>query len=71
MPVSKPTKPAPNDAIKPLLTVKEASQLLHIHHNTLRRWNDMGLIKSTRLGPRRDRRFKQEDIVAILVELGS
>lgn len=51
-----------------LLTVKEASRLLHIHENTLRRWNDTGLIKATRLGPRGDRRFRQEDIVAILVE---
>ena len=53
---------------KRLLTVKEASRLLHIHENTLRRWNDIGLIKATRLGPRGDRRFRQEDIVSILVE---
>jgi len=68
MSVSVVAEPARNDASEPLLTVKEASQLLHVHVNTVRRWNDLGLIKASRLGPRRDRRFKQEDIVAILVE---
>lgn len=66
--VSKAAELARNDASKPLLTVKEASQLLRVHGNTLRRWNNSGLIKAARLGPRRDRRFKREDIVAILVE---
>lgn len=68
MPVSRITKSALNDVRKPLLTVTEACEILHIHQNTLRRWNDQGLVKSIRLGPRGDRRFRQEDIVAIIVE---
>ncbi len=51
------------------LTVTEAAHLLHIHVNTVRRWSNLGMIKSYRIGPRRDRRFWKEDITALLVEL--
>jgi len=45
-----------------LLTVREVAELLHVHSNTARRWSDLGLIKSYRVGPRGDRRFKAEDL---------
>jgi excisionase family DNA binding protein len=51
-----------------LLTVREVSQILHVHSNTLRRWSDLGIIKAYRIGPRGDRRFKQEDIDLLLLE---
>ncbi|MBU2534716.1 MAG: helix-turn-helix domain-containing protein [Chloroflexota bacterium] len=51
------------------LTVTEAARLLHIHVNTVRRWSNLGIIKSYRIGPRLDRRFWKEDITALLVEL--
>ena len=51
-----------------MLTVREVSQILHVHSNTLRRWSDLGLIKAYRIGPRGDRRFKQEDIDLLLLE---
>ena len=51
-----------------LLTVREVSQILHVHSNTLRRWSDQGIIKAYRIGPRGDRRFKQEDINLLLME---
>ena len=44
------------------LTVREVAELLHVHSNTARRWSDLGLIKSYRVGPRGDRRFKAEDL---------
>ena len=47
-----------------MLTVREVSELLHLHPHTIRRWADEGLIKAYRIGPRRDRRFKREDIAA-------
>ena len=49
-----------------LVTVREASQILHIHPNTLRKWSDQGLIPSCRIGQRRDRRFAVEDLLAFL-----
>ena len=51
-----------------MLTVREVSQILHVHSNTLRRWSDQGIIKAYRIGPRGDRRFKQEDINLLLME---
>ena len=48
-----------------MLTLREVSKLLHLHPNTIRRWADEGLIKAYRIGSRRDRRFKREDIAAI------
>jgi len=45
-----------------LLTVREVADLLHVHTNTVRGWSDLGLIKSYRVGPRGDRRFKAKDI---------
>ena len=51
-----------------MLTVREVSQLLHVHSNTLRRWSDQGVIKAYRIGPRGDRRFQAEDIAVLLLE---
>lgn len=51
-----------------MLTVREVSEILHIHGNTLRRWSDRGIIKAYRIGPRGDRRFKAEDIAGLLQE---
>jgi len=56
------------EAIGTLLTTSEASRLLHIHGNTLRRWGELGIIKVYRIGPRGDRRFKAEDLAAFLIE---
>jgi len=49
-----------------LLTVQKVSELLNVHPNTVRQWSDQGLLKSYRIGPRGDRRFRQEDINSFL-----
>lgn len=49
-----------------MLTIREASRLLHIHRSTMRRWSDQGILKAYRIGPRGDRRFKLEDITILL-----
>ena len=46
-----------------MLTVREASQVLSVHPNTLRKWSDRGMIPSFRIGNRRDRRFAMSDLV--------
>ena len=50
-----------------MLTVREVSRLLHVHNNTLRRWTDQGIVKAYRIGPRRDRRFRAEDVALLLL----
>ena len=57
-----------NNLNENMLTVREVSQILHVHSNTLRRWSDQGIIRAYRIGPRGDRRFKQEDINLLLME---
>lgn len=52
---------------EPMLTIEEASRLLHVHANTLRRWSDKRIIRAYRIGPRGDRRFKPDDIVRFLL----
>jgi excisionase family DNA binding protein len=49
-----------------MMTIREVSELLHIHPNTLRRWCDSGRIRSYRITSRGDRRFKREDIAQFL-----
>lgn len=49
-----------------VLTSSEAASMLSVHINTLRRWSNSGLINEYRLGSRGDRRFKREDIAALL-----
>ena len=44
------------------LTTSEVCRKLNLHENTVRRWSNQGIIKSFRIGPRRDRRFLVEDI---------
>lgn len=51
-----------------MLTIKEASKILNVHPNTLRRWSDNGIIKSSRIGPRADRRFRQDEIKRFLTQ---
>ena len=51
-----------------MLTTSDVARLLHIHINTVRRWNNRGLLKAYRVGPRGDRRFPRQNITAFLVE---
>lgn len=52
----------------PMLTMREACRLLNVHGNTLRRWSQMGIIKAYRIGIGQHRRFKAEDIAALVVD---
>ena len=45
-----------------LLTVSGVARLLNVHINTVRRWADKGILKAYRIGSRRDRRFKRENV---------
>jgi excisionase family DNA binding protein len=45
-----------------MYTASEVASLLNIHINTVRRWSKQGILKTYRVGPRRDRRFKGEDL---------
>lgn len=45
-----------------LVTLAEASKLLKVHPNTLRKWDKTGMLKAVRFGERGDRRYRKEEI---------
>ena len=49
-----------------LLTMKEASDFLNCHPNTLRQWDKKGILVAVRFGQRKDRRYRKEDILKLL-----
>ena len=49
-----------------ILTLKQASEVLHCHPNTLRTWEREGLIQCIRFGKRGDRRFPKDEIMRLL-----
>jgi len=50
-------------------SIKETAKLLGVHEDTLRNWEDQGLIKPLRIGKRQDRKYTQE-IINTIVEKG-
>jgi excisionase family DNA binding protein len=50
----------------PPLSTSDVARLLNIHTNTVRRWSTNGTLKTYRVGPRGDRRFKRTDIEKLL-----
>lgn len=55
-----------NQKIPELFTLKEACEILKVHPNTLRQWDEKGILKAVRFGQRRDRRYRKEDILKLI-----
>lgn len=53
-----------------LLTLTEASEILKVHRNTLRKWDRKGILKAIRFGQRGDRRYRKEDIERLINRRG-
>lgn len=53
-------------AVPELLTLKEACDLLKVHPNTMRKWDKSGVLPAIRIGTKRVRRYKKEDIIMFL-----
>lgn len=51
-----------------LLKIKEVANLLNVTPLTLRNWDKQGKLIPLRIGTRKDRRYKKEDILKILKE---
>jgi excisionase family DNA binding protein len=54
------------EEIPELLTLKEACEMLKVHPNTLRTWDKKGVLPAIRIGTKRVRRYKKEDILKML-----
>lgn len=62
-----------NTALPKLLTISQAAEILHVHPETLRRWDRQGRLKSIRIGTRQnwgDRKYRIEDIERLSKEKG-
>jgi len=57
-----PQKPA----IVAMLTTRDVALFLNVHINTVRRWSNKGRLKAYRVSRRGDRRFRREDVDALL-----
>lgn len=55
-----------NKEIPKLLTLQEACDILKCHPNTLRQWDNKGILVAIRFGERKDRRYRKEDILKLL-----
>ncbi|MCL4352910.1 type I restriction-modification system subunit M [Patescibacteria group bacterium] len=50
---------------KKLLSIGEVAEIFGIHQDTLRNWEKKGILVPLRIGPRQDRKYRQEDIEKI------
>lgn len=62
-------KPKPEKQSDVMLTISDVTRLLGVHINTARRWSNQGIIRAYRIGPRRDRRYRREDVLCVLDKL--
>ena len=49
-----------------LLTLAQASKILKVHPNTLRKWDKIGILVAVRFGERKDRRYRREDVEKLI-----
>lgn len=55
-----------NDENIELLTLQEACDILKVHPNTLRQWDKIGTLPAIRIGTKRIRRYRKQDIISFL-----
>ncbi len=48
-----------------MLTTGEVARIFNVNASTVRRWSEQGMIKSYRIGPRGERRFRREDVAVL------
>ncbi len=54
-----------------LLNIKEAAALLKVSEASLRRWTNAGRLACMRLGAKRERRFRRDDLMSFLEDRGA
>ncbi len=54
-----------------LLSISQVAEIFSIHQDTLRNWEKDGILVPLRVGPRKDRKYRPQDIQAIVDKMGS
>ena len=49
-----------------LITLQEAADILKVHPNTLRLWDKKGILVAVRIGEKKIRRYRKEDILKFI-----
>lgn len=49
-----------------LLSTREAARYLRVSEASIRRWSDSGFLRARRVGRRAERRFREDDLIALL-----
>ena len=52
--------------IPELLKLKQACEILQVHPNTLRSWDKKGILVAIRIGEKKIRRYRKEDILKLI-----
>ncbi|OGM63612.1 hypothetical protein A2893_02665 [Candidatus Woesebacteria bacterium RIFCSPLOWO2_01_FULL_39_25] len=52
--------------IPELISLKEACEILKVHANTLRNWDRKGILKAVRIGEKKIRRYRKDDILKLV-----
>jgi len=52
--------------LETMLTSRQVADFLQVSICAVRRWSDKGMLKSYRIGPRKDRRYRREDVLHFL-----
>jgi excisionase family DNA binding protein len=55
-------------SVSELFTLREVCDLLKVHANTLRLWDKKGILVAVRIGVKRVRRYRKEDLEKFLKE---
>lgn len=53
------------DELPDILTLRQASDILNVHPNTLRNWDNSGILNAIRYGKRGDRRYKKAEVLKV------
>ncbi len=48
------------------ITLAEACDILGVHPNTMRKWDNKGYLNAIRIGTRKDRRYRKSDVLRVL-----
>lgn len=59
-------QPQKLEKLPDVLTLRQACQILNCHPNTLRNWDNKGILKAIRFGKRGDRRYRKEDVLKVI-----
>ena len=49
-----------------LITLREAADILKVHPNTLRLWDKKGILVAIRIGQKKIRKYRKEDILKLI-----